>query len=159
MHVRSPLLGPSQSPSRSGEYLVLVQRSMALMANIATASCSRARRAASTARFSPGFYRALNSQTSAIDNCSSSNVTGRPKATNLILLEEVAGASDSELPPGCYLVERLIAVRKTKYVLPGAYESLFGPWNSGSQCTHDEFEFSLLDSMQQAGLRIIIIMY
>ena len=114
MHVRSPLLGPSQSPSLSGEYLVLVQRSMALMANIATASCSRARRAASTASFSPGFYRALNSQTSAIDNCCSSNVTGRPKATGLILPEEVAGASDSELPPGCYLVERLIAVRKNK---------------------------------------------
>ena len=52
------------------------------MANIATASCSRARRAASTASFSPGFYRALNSQTSAIDNCSSSNVTGRPKANS-----------------------------------------------------------------------------
>ena len=93
------------------EYLVLVQRSMALMANIATARCSRARRAASSASFSPGFYRALN-QTSAIDNCSCSKVTGRPKATSLIPPLKVAGASDLELPPGCYLVERLIAVRK-----------------------------------------------
>lgn len=76
------------------------------MASVATASYSRARRAASSASFSPGFYRALNSQTSA--NCSM--VT---KATSLIL-HQVAGASDSELPPGCYLVERLIATRKKK---------------------------------------------
>ena len=81
------------------------------MATIATARCSRARRrAASSTSFIPGFYIALNSQTSA--DCSVCTINERPKS--LSLLSQVTGAADLELPPGCYLVERLIAVRKNK---------------------------------------------
>ena len=67
---------------------------------------SRARRNASSSSFTPGFYRALDTHSSAdldvMQSCSS------PASTLRIATDY------DELPSGCYLVERLISMRKQK---------------------------------------------
>ena len=85
-----------------------VDRSLLMATVAAGCSTSRARRAASSSSFLPGFYRALHSQTEA--NCFTAQPTLCPRLT----LPQVAGSADLELPQGCYLVERLIATRKNK---------------------------------------------
>ena len=80
------------------------------MATVTTARCSGARRAASSSSFIPGFYRALNSQTSAMPD--GPLKTKRKQNLSLPVAEDVG--TSQELPPGCYLVERVIAARRNK---------------------------------------------
>ena len=71
----------------------------------------RATRNASRSSFTPGFYRALNaSDESDIPSC--------PANLSLPALSS-AGESNlaTELPPGCYLVERVVAMKSHKVSL------------------------------------------
>ena len=70
-------------------------------------SSSRCRRVASRSSFLPGFYRALHSR--AVADCFTAN---RVDDRHLSLPE--VSVAEAELPPGCYLVERVIAARKNK---------------------------------------------
>ena len=85
------------------------------VAAAAASSSSRSRRAASRSSFLPGFYRALHSRTAA-DCFTANRVDELSSRHHFISLPEVSGAADAEaeLPPGCYLVERVIAARKNK---------------------------------------------
>ena len=76
-------------------------------------SSSRSTRVASRSSFLPGFYKALHSRTAA-DCFTASRVDER--SSRHLSLSEVSGAAgaEAELPPGCYLVERVIAARKNK---------------------------------------------
>ena len=86
---------------------------MAVAAPAAASSSSRSRRAASRRSFLPGFYRALHSHTAA--DCFTANRVDERSSRHLSL-PEVSGAAGTgaELPPGCYLVERMVAARKNK---------------------------------------------
>lgn len=63
--------------------------------------------------FLPGYYKALHIQTAA-DCFTASREDDR--SSRRLSLPEVSGpaGSEAELPPGCYLVERVIAARKYK---------------------------------------------
>ena len=79
------------------------------VASVAAECSSRSRRAASRTSFIPGFYRALHSQSTA-----AVNVNERPsRRLRLPQVTETARA-EAELPPGFFLVERVIAARKNK---------------------------------------------
>ena len=68
----------------------------------------RATRNASRSSFTPGFYRALNaSDESDIPSC----------PANLSLPALSSAGESTELPPGCYLVERVVAMKSHKVSL------------------------------------------
>ena len=75
------------------------------MANVSRVT-SRAIRKTSTSSYTSGFYRALNAYSSAD---SAMHMLMQQSSSTLRL------ATDSdELPPGCFLVERLISTRRHK---------------------------------------------
>ena len=82
------------------------------------ASIVRARRNASLASYLSGFYRSLNSSpsTTTSDGVASALVPVRKPDLRL--------PQGSELPSGCFLVERIIAMRKYKVSLVGTCTAL-----------------------------------